>query len=415
VKRYPACLAVAARCVLLSALTACGYHHHGYYPPSPPPPSSNDGSNPTDLIQGSDGNFYGTTANGGRYGQGTFFKVTPAGAETALYSFVGGTGDGSNPEGVIQGSDGNFYGATSGGGTGPCQFGCGTAFRITPDGAETVLYYFSGGADGGDPNPLIQGTDGNFYGTTAFGGVTSDLCGQSGCGVVFRLTAAGVESTLHSFAGGTADGAVAASLIQGSDGNFYGVTAYGGAANDGTVFKVTAAGAETVLHSFAGGSDGALPQTPLTEGTDGNFYGTTPAGGADSMGTVFRITPAGVETVLHAFAGATADGAQPFTALIQASDGNFYGATNAGGETTCFGGCGVVFRVTPAAAESVLYLFAASAITGSQPPLPSSLLQGSDGNFYGTASNGGQFGFGTVFKLTPAGVETVLYSFGSNP
>jgi uncharacterized repeat protein (TIGR03803 family) len=415
VKRYHACLAVAARCALLSALTACGYHHDNYYPPPPPPPSTNDGSNPTGLIQGSDGNFYGTTANGGRYGQGTFFRVTPAGAESVLYSFVGGAGDGSNPEGVVEGSNGNFYGATSGGGTGPCQFGCGTAFEITPDGAETVLYFFSGAADGGNPNPLIQGKDGNFYGTAAFGGVVSNLCGPGGCGVVFRLTPAGVETPLYSFTGGSTDGAVAASLIQGSDGNFYGMTVYGGASNDGTVFKVTTSGAETVLHSFAGGSDGALPQMPLTEGTDGNFYGTTPFGGADSVGVVFRITPAGVETVLHAFAGGTADGAKPFTAMIQASDGNFYGATNAGGDATCVGGCGVVFRITPAGAESVLYLFTASAITGAQPPLPSALLQGSDGNFYGTVSNGGQFGVGTVFKLTPAGVESVLYSFGSNP
>ena len=119
--------------------------------------------------------------------------------------------------------------------------------------------------------------------------------------VVFRLTPAGVESVLYSFTGGAADGAIAASLIQGSDGNFYGVTAYGGQSNDGTVFKVTAAGAETLLHSFAGGADGAVPQTPLTQGSDGNFYGTTPFGGASSNGVVFRVTPAGVETVLHAF------------------------------------------------------------------------------------------------------------------
>jgi uncharacterized repeat protein (TIGR03803 family) len=414
VKCYQACLTVAARSALLLALTACGYHNHGYYPPPyTPPPSTGDGSTPTGLIQGSDGNFYGTTANGGRYGAGTFFKVTLAGVETVLYSFVGGTGDGANPEGVIQGSDGNFYGSTSGGGTGGCQFGCGAAFKITPDGAESVLYFFTGAADGGDPNGLIQGSDGNFYGTAAYGGVTSGQCGPGGCGVAFRLTPAGVESVLHSFAGGSADGAVAASLIQGTDGNFYGVTAYGGQSNDGTVFKVTAAGAETVLHSFAGGSDGAIPQTPLTQGTDGSFYGTTPVGGTSSNGVVFRITPAGVETVLHAFAGGTADGAQPYTGVVQGSDGNFYGTTSAGGDATCPGGCGIVFKMTPAGAESALYLFTAGA--NSQPPQPSSLLQGSDGNFYGTTSDGGQFGLGTLFKLTPAGVETVLYSFGTNP
>jgi uncharacterized repeat protein (TIGR03803 family) len=414
VKRYQACLRYAARGALLLALTACGYHHHDYYSPGNAPFGTGDGSIPTGLIQASDGNFYGTTANGGRYGQGALFKLTQAGAETVLYSFVGGSGDGASPQGVIQASDGNFYGATSAGGSGGCQLGCGIAFKITPDGAESVLYSFTGAADGGGPNGLIQGSDGNFYGTTAFGGITSNPCGPGGCGVVFRLTPAGVESVLYSFTGLGADGAAAASLIQGSDGNFYGVTAYGGQSGNGTAFKVSAAGTETVLHSFAGGGDGAVPQTPLTQGSDGNLYGTTPFGGANSGGIVFRITPAGVETVLHAF-GSAADGAQPFTGVVQGKDGNFYGTTSAGGDASCPGGCGIVFRITPAGAESALYLFTASANSGAQPPQPASLLQGSDGNFYGTTSNGGQFALGTVFKLTPAGVATVLYSFGTNP
>jgi uncharacterized repeat protein (TIGR03803 family) len=421
VKRYRACLAGGAPCALFIAmatvLTACGWDHGGgYYPPGPPPLQTGDGSGPTGLIQGSDGNFYGTTANGGRYGQGTFFKVTAAGAETVLYSFVGGAGDGSNPEGVVQGSDGNFYGATSGGGNGQCQLGCGTAFKITPDGAETVLYFFTGMTDGGSPNGLIQGTDGNFYGSAAFGGVVSSACGQSGCGVVFRLTPAGEETVLYSFTGGPSDGAVAASLIQGSDGNFYGVTAYGGSANVGTVFKVTAAGTETVLHAFAGGgSDGAAPQTPLLQGQDGNFYGTTPLGGASSAGTLFRVTPAGAEAILHAFAGGTSDGAQPYTGVIQGTDGNLYGTTSAGGSGNCPGGCGTVFKSTIAGAESLLYSFGPSPAGGPQPPQPSSLIEGSDGNFYGTTTNGGQFGLGSFFKVTPAGVPTVLYSFGTNP
>jgi len=421
VKRYRACLAGGARrallTVLITVLTACGYDHGNYYfyPVPTPATQTGDGSGPTSLIQGSDGNFYGTTANGGRFGQGTFFRVTPAGAETVLYSFVGGPGDGSNPEGVIQGSDGNFYGATSGGGNGQCQLGCGTAFKITPDGAETVLYFFTGMTDGGSPNELIQGADGNFYGTAAFGGVVSGLCGQSGCGVVFRLTPAGEETVLYSFTGGATDGAVAASLIQGSDRNFYGVTAYGGSANAGTIFKVTVAGTETVLHAFAGGSDGAAPQTPLLQGHDGNFYGTTPLGGASSAGTLFKVTPAGAETVLHAFTASTTDGAQPYTGVIQGTDGNLYGTTSAGGSTSCVGGCGTVFKSTTAGAESVLYSFGPSPATAPQPPQPSSLVQATDGNFYGTTTNGGQFGLGSFFKLTPAGVATVLYSFGTNP
>jgi uncharacterized repeat protein (TIGR03803 family) len=411
VKHHRACLVVTACCGVLSLLAGCGYDDNGeYFPPYPPP--SGDGAGPTGLIQGSDGNYYGTTSYGGRFGAGAVFKVTPAGVETLLYSFAGGPADGAGPQGVIQGSDGNFYGATSNGGTGFCSFGCGTAFKITPDGAETVLYFFSGGADGGSPNGLVQGRDGNFYGTTAYGGLSNNFCGQQGCGVVFRLTAAGAETPLYSFTGGTSDGAVAASVIQGTDGNFYGTTVYGGQANDGTVFKVTPSGMESVLHSFGGGSDGALPQVPLTQGSDGNLYGTTPFGGANSNGIVFGITPAGVETVLYAFAGTSSDGASPLTALVQGSDGSFYGTTSSGGDTSCFGGCGTVFKITPAGVESSLYLFTANANTGAVPPQPSALIQGSDGNFYVTTSNSGQFGSGALFKITPAGAATVLYSFG---
>ena len=414
-ERIRACHLVAACCGLLSLLCACGYGDNSgyYYGPSVPPPSG-DGAAPTGLIQGSDGNFYGTTTAGGSFSEGAFVRVTPAGVETVLYSFAGGPADGANPQGVIQGKDGNFYGATGSGGTGACAFGCGTAFKVTPGGVESVLYSFSGGADGGVPNGLVQGSDGNFYGTASFGGTSSGLCTSDGCGVVFKLTPAGAETALYAFTGGT-DGAVPASLIQGTDGNFYGITVHGGQSNNGTVFKATPAGAETVLHSFAGGGDGALPQTPLVQGTDGNFYGTTASGGVNSNGIVFKITPAGAETLLYAFAGGTADGANPDTALIQGTDGNFYGTTNSGGDASCFDGCGTVFKITPAGAESVLYLFTASAIDGAEPPAASSLLQGSDGNFYGTTSDGGQFGFGTVFKLTPSGAESMLYSFNPTP
>jgi uncharacterized repeat protein (TIGR03803 family) len=222
-----------------------------------------------------------------------------------------------------------------------------------------------------------------------------------------------VESPLYAFVGGQNDGALAASVIQGSDGNFYGTTQYGGSGNAGTVFKVTPTGTESVLHSFAGGSDGALPQLPLTQGSDGNLYGTTPYGGKNGNGVVFRVTPAGAETVLYAFAGTNSDGANPFTAMVQGSDGNLYGTTSSGGDGACAGGCGSVFRITTAGVESTLYLFAPSASTGAQPPGPSALIQGTDGNFYGTTSAGGQFGSGTLFRLTPAGAETVLYSFGA--
>jgi uncharacterized repeat protein (TIGR03803 family) len=410
--RYRAYLSISASCVLMALASCGGDNYWGYYPPPPIP--TGDGIGPDALIQGSDGNFYGTTASGGASGLGTLFKVTPAGAETLVYSFAGGAANGATPQTLLQGSDGNFYGVTSGGGSGPCQSGCGGAFKITPTGVQTGLYFFSGGADGGQPSDVIQGSDGNLYGTTAYGGTANNACGAGGCGVAFKLTTAGAESTLYSFVAGTSDGGLPVGLTQGSDGNFYGTTTYGGASNNGTVFKVTPAGAETVLHSFGSGSDGALPQGPLIQGKDGNFYGTTAYGGAANGGAVFRITPAGVETVLYSFVGGTTDGANPYTTLVQGSDGNFYGTTNSGGDASCFGGCGAVVKVTPTGAETVLYFFTATVFGGPQAPSPSSLLQGSDGNFYGTTLNGGQFGNGALFKLTPAGAVTVLYSFGTN-
>jgi uncharacterized repeat protein (TIGR03803 family) len=314
--RYRTWLKVAACSGLVAAVAACGDHDYGGYYPPPPIPTG-DGLGPDAMIQGADGNFYGTTTAGGKYGLGAVFKVTPGGVESLIYSFAGGPANGATPQGVIQGSDGNFYGATAGGGSGPCSFGCGTVFKLTPTGVLTTLYFFSGATDGGVPNGVIQGSDGNFYGTTAFGGVTNNQCGSRGCGVVFKVTPAGVETALYAFIAGTTDGALPASLIQGMDGNYYGVTTYGGTSNDGTVFKVTPAGVETVLYAFAGGNDGELPTAPLTEGTDGNYYGSTPFGGVNGQGVVFKVTPAGVETLLHAFAGGSADGANPYTALIQ--------------------------------------------------------------------------------------------------
>ncbi|HXC09678.1 MAG TPA: choice-of-anchor tandem repeat GloVer-containing protein, partial [Steroidobacteraceae bacterium] len=284
------------------------------------------------LTQGSDGNFYGTTASGGTSGRGTVFTLTPSGTETVLYSFPAGS---SEPYcGLIQGSDGNFYGTTGANGTSDG----GTVFEITPSGVKTVLHVFpKTGSDGEIPYAgVIQGSDGNLYGTTYFGG-------SSGFGTVFKVTPGGTETVLYSFAGGSDGEHPYAGVIQGSDGNFYGTTYQGGAGGYGTVFKITPSGTETVLHSFAGGSsDGANPEAGLTQGTDGNFYGNTYLGGASNLGTVFEITPSGTETVLHSFAGGSSDGANPTANLLQSSDGNLYGSTGAGGTS----GYGTFFKVT---------------------------------------------------------------------
>jgi len=416
-ERYKSFLAGAAGCALLCVLSACGDDESGA---GNAMPYAGDAATPSGLMQASDGNFYGTSTNGGLYSQGAFFKVTPGGVEKVLYSFAGGASDGTNPEGVIQGKDGNFYGATGAGGIGPCPGGCGIIFKITPAGAESVLYFFTGGADGGSPNDLLLGRDGNFYGAAALGGDMNGACSGQGCGVVFRLTPSGTLTTLYAFQGGLTDGAEAAYVIQGSDGNLYGNTVYGGQSDNGTVFALTLGGVETILHSFAGGNDGAIPFAPLTQGSDGNLYGTTQYGGTYGNGVIFTVhlapLPAGTgnEAVLHAFAGTTTEGANPVaTALVQGSDGNFYGTTNSGGDPSCAGGCGTVFKWIPSGTFSTLYLFGTGA--GNVPPNPTSLIQGTDGNFYGTTSQGGGNGFGTVFKMTPAGETTVLYNFGTNP
>jgi uncharacterized repeat protein (TIGR03803 family) len=362
-----------------------------------------DGACPNaSLIQATDGNFYGTTTNGGSGasgcgsgGLGTVFRMTPSGTVTVLHAFAGGGADGAYPSApLIQATDGNFYGTTqSGGGTG-CGGGCGTVFTMTPAGTLTVLHAFTGGWDGTAPSgSLIQATDGNFYGTTQSGGGPG--CGGGGCGTVFTMTPSGALSPRHAFAGGTTDGAYPSrSLIQATDGNFYGMANGGGASNAGTVFMMTPNGGVTVLHAFAGGTDGAYPNASLIQATDWNFYGTT-GGGAFNSGTVFTMTLSGTVTVLHTFAGGT-DGASPNAPLIQATDGNFYGTTSNGGGAS---GYGTVFTMTPAGTVTVLHAFTGGP-DGGYPQ--ASLIQATNGSFYGTAFLGGGSNAGEVFELTPA-------------
>ena len=361
-----------------------------------------NGANPyAGLIQGSDGNFYGTTQQGGENNNGTVFKITPQGVKTTFYSFAGGTTDGATPKaGLIQGSDSNFYGTTFRGGAKLK----GTVFKLTPQGQETVLYSFAGEKDGEYPYAgLIQDSHGNFYGTTKQGGES----GAIGYGTVFRITPAGVESPLYSFAG-EEDGAYPTSaLIKANDSNFYGTTSRGGGElgtiGSGTVFKITPLGVKTTLYSFVGGTDGTFPEAGLIQGSDGNFYGTTSQGGesgANGNGTVFKLTSQGQETVLYRFTGVN-DGALPYAGLIQGKDGNFYGTTTKGSNPNCPVGCGVVFRITPAGVESPLYSFAGGK-DGANPY--AGLIQDNNGNFYGTTTAGGggdsSNGYGIVFKLS---------------
>jgi uncharacterized repeat protein (TIGR03803 family) len=339
------------------------------------------------------------------------------------------TSDGTQPNGpLLQGSDGNFYGTTRAGGGNTCLGNpdfCGALFKITAAGAETVLYAFGASVtDGFDPTaPLIQTGDGSFYGTTSSGGA-------HGAGTVFKITPGGTETILYSFGASPSDGAVPSALTLGRDGNFYGTTSSGGSNycnvipgsgnNCGTVFMITPGGVETVLYAFgASASDGVEPIAPLLQASDGNFYGTTSGGGVNGLGTVFKITPAGIESVLYAFGanpmnGAPPQGASPQGPLIQATDGNLYGTTVGGGNANCQYGCGTVFKITVTGTLTTLYSFTGTPGSDGDGPAPF-LIQGSDGNFYGTSYSGGSYGGsgdGIAFQVTPSGTETVLYSFG---
>ena len=386
--------------------------------------SLTDGAAPsTALIQGTDGDYYGTAQLGGASGEGTAFKVDSSGNVTSLHEFAGS--DGANPVGaLVLANDGNFYGTTQWGGAS----GDGTIFKMDSSGDLTTLYSFTGGNDGAEPVAgLIQGSDGYLYGTAWYGG-TNDL------GTVFKIDLSGNLTTLYSFAGGDDGEAPWSALIQAQDGYYYGTTSHGGAFSFGTIFKIDSAGNLTTLYSFTGGTDGGVPSEALLQANDGFFYGTTLYDGDASCsvsnstgcGTVFKVDSSGNFTVLHDFSGG-ADGGVPFSSVIQASDGDFYGTTVAGGDPSCsvyasnedystYIGCGTVFKMDLAGNLSALYSFTGSPSDGSNSF--STLLEGSDGFFYGTTRWGGtdstcpyttNGGCGTVFKVSgPGGPLTPL-------
>ena len=368
------------------------------------------------LVQGTDGNLYGTTSTDGPNGirnAGTVFKITPDGTLTTVYSFCSQSScvDGAQPAaGLVLATDGNFYGTTFYGGAN----NAGTVFTITPPGTLTTIYSFcsqSNCTDGAGPWGLVQGTDGNFYGTT-FAGGEMDCAIPSGCGTVFKITPAGVLKTLYTFTvnGGAGAGPVAG-LVLGNNGNFYGVT---GCESTETVFKITPTGKLTTLHFF-GGSDGRCPVAGLVLGNNGNFYGTTGIGGANSYGTVFKMTPTGKLTTLHSFD--STDGSTPSAGLVQATDGNLYGTTEFGGNSCSgFSGCGTIFKITPRGKLTTLYSFCSQPECADGALPVAALVQHTNGNFYGTTFGNDVEGgapFGTVFSesvgLGPF-VEGLTYS-----
>lgn len=357
---------------------------------------SPDGANPyANLIQDTAGNLYGTTESGGASGAGTVFEISSTGTETILYSFTGGS-DGSNPfAALVQDTAGNLYGTTAFGGSG----GLGTVFKLSTTGKETVLHNFQGGTDGCYPfGSLIRDAAGNLYGTT-------EDCGASDFGTVFKLAKGGKETILHSFAGPPLDGEFPnfTSLLMDAKGNLYGVTEQGGSGacggvGCGTLYKLSKSRKLTVLYAFHGGpKDGCdVFGTPAID-SKGNFYGTANACGATGAGIVWKVTKKGVETVLHNFSSQATDGQEPIAGVILDAKGNLYGTTYQGGPRNL----GTVYKLSKKGKLTLLQTFTGT--NGSY--LYAGLLQDASGNLYGTTLYGGTGdectnNCGTVYKIT---------------
>jgi uncharacterized repeat protein (TIGR03803 family) len=372
-----------------------------------------DGSTPyAELLQARDGSFFGTTYTGGSNDGGTVFRIDMKGKFRTVFSFCSQTGcaDGSGPyAGLLQAPNRNFYGTTESGGTNSA----GSVFKLTPSGKLNVLHSFDG-SDGFTPYAgLVRAPDGNFYGTTGGSGSGADISGT-----VFKVSPGGKLNTLYQFCSKTncTDGANPWGVLIEKDGNFYGTTSAGGThicktrgeekIGCGTVFTITPNGKLTTLYNFCsqGGSnctDGVTPLAGLIEASDGSLYGTTSGGGANADGTVFRITAKGKLSTVHSFQGA--DGSNPYSGLLQASDGYFYGTTTFGGTNNS----GVIFKLASTGKLTTLYSFCSqtNCRDGSFPH--AALAQAASGRFYGTTSAGGAADSGTVFSLS-VGLETVV-------
>ncbi|MGO4885122.1 MAG: choice-of-anchor tandem repeat GloVer-containing protein [Bryobacteraceae bacterium] len=263
---------------------------------------------------------------------------------------------------------------------------------LDPSGRETVLYTFTGGADGGYPNGVILDEQGNLYGTTAFGG-SGSLTGQQE-GVVFKLDQSGTETVLYSFTGLSDGGNPEAGVIRDAAGNLYGTTVYGGL-NNGVVFEISAAGTYAVLHSFSTRTDGRLPEAGVVRDAAGNLYGTDEDYGPGGGGVVYKLDPAGAFTVLHAFPDYGAGGGGPNAVTVDAA-GNLYGTTSGGGSSACDAGCGIAFSIDASRNFSILHTFTGES-DGAQPY--AGLTLDPAGDLYGTTTGGGQAGAGVLFKV----------------
>lgn len=344
------------------------------------------GANPwyVTMVQGTNGQLYGTTYNGGSKGLGTFFEVTTSGTFTLLHSFAGGAADGASPTGGLTlGTDGNFYGATTLGGTSSQ----GTVFKMTTAGTITLLHSFNNVFDGAFPwGPPTEGTDGNFYGT-ASGGKGQD-------GVVYKITSStGAYSTIYTFTATTGNYPIAPPT-QGTDGNLYIPVSLGGTNGCGTIVKITTAGALQGSYDFPCGAGGAFPIGPLVQASNGDFYSTTQDGGTNGEGTIYQVTTSLGVSVLHSFGALFGDGEYPGAGLLLATDGNYYGSAAEGGTYDD----GILFNTTVGGIYTNLYSFNNSTNLMQMSPL-SPPVQNTNGSFYGVTEFGGTNNQGTIYSL----------------
>jgi uncharacterized repeat protein (TIGR03803 family) len=349
-----------------------------------------EGGLPTRLVQASDGNYYGTAATGGAISGnsgisfGSVFQLTPSGSLTVLHSFSGS--DGSGPSALVIGPDGELYGTTQTGGAN----NAGTAFKITLSGVFTTLYSFQQSLAGGEASPgrLTPGNDGNFYGITMYGGDNS-------CGSIFQITPSGAVTTLYSFLSDSGASSGTDGLVLATDGSFYGATGH-------FLFKITTGGVMTPLHTFTD-SEGSPTTAELVQGTDGTFYGTTELGGVSGAGSVFSFSPTGGLKTLYSFSATQgAVSAQP-GGLADGGDGSFYGTLQFGGQAQC--ACGAIFKITPAGTLSMLYNFDGTS-AGSNPV--GTLMRGSDGYFYGTTQD-------TIYRFDSTVPPPPVISIAASP
>jgi len=361
----------------------------------------------TELVMDSAGNLYGSSVQGGTFGSGTVFQITPGGVHTVLYNFTGATDGGEPYKGVTLDAQGNLYGTAVTGGAGSCEGGCGVIFELLNSGGAWtfhVIHTFSGGFDGSGPgSPITVDRFGNLYGTTP-------TAGANGMGTIYRMnresSGAWKFRVIHTFTGGPdGGGGSAGRVLFDNAGNLYGVCTVGGKNGLGTVYRMFRSNGQwqfQTLYAFQGSPDGALPYGGVAIDGSGNLYGTTYYAGAHDFGTVYQLTPANghwTERVLYSFKGGS-DGDSPISTLVSDVHGNLYGTTSDGGAAAC--GCGTIFKVSPTSTggwtETVIYRFPGTPNPGFAY---NGMIRDAEGNFYGATVHGGTTNDGAIYKLTP--------------